>query len=63
MYSLIRPSGTFSREEAREKAEYICPLPLLPTGEGARRAGEGKHVTLSPRRSTNHRLFKRNNLD
>jgi hypothetical protein len=38
---LIRPSATFSHENAREKADIVCLLPLLLTGEGARRADEG----------------------
>jgi hypothetical protein len=36
--------GTFSRKKLREKADGICLLPLLPTGEGARRADEGSRA-------------------
>jgi hypothetical protein len=34
MPPLIRPSGTFSRKEAREKVNLIRLLPPLPAGEG-----------------------------
>jgi hypothetical protein len=39
MWSLIRPSATFSRWKKREKAKLIRLLPRLFVGEGARQGG------------------------
>jgi protein ImuB len=39
--ALIRPSGTFSREKAREKARDLLPSLALLAGEGGQRPDEG----------------------